>query len=168
MSLDAANAMFDSAQPATAEQMMGVWRGEGVQTGHPMDGMLEAAFWHGKDFQSCDRVFPLVHNVPFWGEMRLHPARLPIRLVTALPYRDRLLPRVFPVLAPFFRTTTPTASLREVVFRGRVHAAMIYDDLPIIDYFAVLGADERMGCMQRQGDQHPFFFRLLRESLHHS
>ncbi|MEM6579035.1 MAG: GXWXG domain-containing protein, partial [Pseudomonadota bacterium] len=160
---DAAISLFDETAPATPDQMIGRWRGHEVKTGHPMEGMLSAAYWHGKEFRDDETVFPLVHNVPVWGEMRLNPARLPIDLVTALPARDRLLPLVFPVLAPFFRTTRPRARLRCVTFRERTHAAMIYDGLPIIDYFACLAPDVRLGWMQRRGDDQPFFFRLTRE-----
>ena len=128
-----------------------------------MDGMLEASYWSGKEFRDLDTVFPLLHEVPLWGEMCLNPARLPIDLVTAVPWRDRVLPVVFPVLAPLFGTRHPRACLRDVTFRGRLHAAMIYDDVPIMDYFARLGPDHLLGWMQRRGDDLPFFFQLTRE-----
>lgn len=164
MSTDEAIALFDAAAPATPEQLIGRWCGSGLNTGHPMDGMLEAAYWQGKEFRDVDTVFPLIHIVPLWGEMRLNPARLPIDLVTALPWRDRFLPFAFPLLAPFFATQRPRACLRHVGFRGRSHAAMIYDGLPIIDYFACLEPDLMLGWMQRRGDPQPFFFSLRRET----
>ncbi|MEL7014313.1 MAG: DUF4334 domain-containing protein [Pseudomonadota bacterium] len=164
LSMEAAIALFDEASPVTSTQMIGRWQGGAVHTSHPMDGMLEAAYWSGKEFRDADTVFPLLHNVPLWGELRLHPARLPIDLVIGLPMRDRLLPFVFPILAPFFATRHPTARLRDVHFRGRAHAAMIYDHLPMIDYFAQISPDLVLGWMDRRGAARPFFFSLMRES----
>ncbi|MEM6482538.1 MAG: GXWXG domain-containing protein [Pseudomonadota bacterium] len=163
LSLDAAISLFDEAEPATLEQMIGRWRGRGVDTGHPMDGMLEAASWTGKEFCDASTVFPLLHHLPLRGEVRLNPARLPIGLVMGLPARDKILPIVFPFLAPLFMTKRPAATLRHVGFRGRAHAAMVYDALPIIDYFASLSPDTVLGWMERRGDSRPFFFKLTRE-----
>lgn len=164
LSRDEAIALFEASIPASPEDMIGRWRGEGISTGHPMDGMLSSAYWYGKEFEDTDRVFPLIHAVPFWGEMRINPGLLPIGLVTALPLRVRLLPFLFPVVAPFVQTRHPKARLRSVTFRGRSHAAMIYDDLPIIDYFACLEPNHLLGWMDRRDDPAPFFFRLTREA----
>jgi GXWXG protein len=40
--------------------MIGSWRGEGVKTGHPMDGLLERFGWHGKRLTGPDGAHPLV------------------------------------------------------------------------------------------------------------
>jgi hypothetical protein len=46
---EAALAFFDSLPPVEVATMMGSWRGKGVETGHPMDGLLERFGWHGND-----------------------------------------------------------------------------------------------------------------------
>jgi hypothetical protein len=38
---EAALAFFDSLAPLEVATMIGSWRGKGVETGHPMDGLLE-------------------------------------------------------------------------------------------------------------------------------
>jgi hypothetical protein len=39
--------------------LIGSWRGKGVKTGHPMDGLLERFSWHGKRFTGPDGAHPL-------------------------------------------------------------------------------------------------------------
>ena len=163
MSTDDAMALFDRLEPATAEQMIGHWRGEGIDTGHPMDGMLESSYWHGKVFESPEAVHPLVHNMPIWGRVSVNPALLPIRLSTALPMRDTLAPFLFPMLAPLVRSRRARARLRTVEFRGRYCAAMVYDAKAIIDVFAQYDRDTLLGWMDSKGMTQPYFFKLFRE-----
>ncbi|MEM9726276.1 MAG: GXWXG domain-containing protein [Pseudomonadota bacterium] len=164
LTTEEAIALFDRLTPAAAEDMIGRWRGAAVNTAHPMDGLLEASYWYGKAFRDADDVDPLIHKAPLWGEMRLNPALLPVRLVTHLPLRDPLLSLSFPLLAPLFRTGRSRARLRVIDFRGRPHAAMLYDNKPINDVFARLGPDEMLGWMDFKGMERPYFFRLIRET----
>lgn len=164
MPTDAAIALFDSLEPATADQMIGKWAGEGIDTYHPMDGLLEASYWHGKVFEGVDDVFPLVHNIPIWGRRSINPALLPLRLVTKMPLRDKIAPILFPLLAPLLWTKRAKARLRTIEFRGRMHAAMCYDHKPINDVFVRLNNDEVMGWMDFKGMEKPYFFKLKRES----
>ena len=60
----AALALFDSLAPLSVEEMLGDWRGRGVPTGHPFDGVLEALGWHGKRFDGPDHAHPLVFARP--------------------------------------------------------------------------------------------------------
>lgn len=67
-----AMARFDSLKPILAEDMLGFfWRGEGIDTDHPMDRMLEASRWTGKLFKGMDDVHPLVHRGLFAKKVRL-------------------------------------------------------------------------------------------------
>lgn len=163
MTPEAAVAWFDSLEPAREAQMLGSWRGEEVETGHPMEGLLASARWHGKRFDGPDAVHPLVHDVPLWGRRSLNPALLPLRFVTALPGRDPLLRVVFPLFAPLLFTSKPRARLRTIRFRGRDHAAMCYDAKPINDVFAQIDDQSVLGWMDFKGMAQPYFFRLVRE-----
>ena len=58
--LTAALARFDSLPPVEARRLRGEWRGSGVPTGHPLDGLLELYGWWGKRFDGPDDVHPLV------------------------------------------------------------------------------------------------------------
>lgn len=162
MTTQEAIALFDRLEPARPEDLLGRWCGEGIDTDHPMDGMLEASYWYGKNFEGPDAVHPLVHRVPLWGEVNINPALLPLRLATYLPLRDALGPFLFPLLVPFIRTGKPRARLREIKFRGRYHAAMCYDAKPINDVFARIDDTSVMGWMDFKGMKNPYFFKLFR------
>ncbi|PMR80089.1 hypothetical protein C1H70_09730 [Halomonas urumqiensis] len=155
--------LFDSLPPARADQMIGRWRGEGIDTDHPRDGLLEASYWHGKDFQSHEAVYPLIHTLPIWGRVAVNPAMIPMTLVEVLPLRDWITPVLFPIIYPLMRTSKPKARLRTIEFRGRPHAAMLYDAKPIHDIFAKLDDDTMMGWMDFRGMEQPYFFKLHRE-----
>ena len=38
--------------------MMGKWQGYGLQTNHPIDGLLELWEWYGKEFIDPEKVHP--------------------------------------------------------------------------------------------------------------
>ena len=40
-------ALYDSLDPVDLDFMTGRWRGKGIATQHPMDGMLEMSHWYG-------------------------------------------------------------------------------------------------------------------------
>lgn len=164
MTTEEATALFDSLEPATEAQMIGRWRGEGIDTSHPMDGMLESSYWYGKVFNGSEDVHPLVHQMPLWGRVSINPGLLPIRLSTNLPLRDVVAPVLFPLLAPLLWTRKPKARLRTILFRGRHHAAMCYDARPINDVFAQLDPDKLLGWMDFKGMERPYFFKLHREA----
>ncbi len=54
------------------------------------------------------------------------------------------------------------ASLREVVHRGKRSAAMVYDQLPVIDHFRRLTDDVLLCVMDKKGDPEDFYFHLTR------
>lgn len=157
---------FDSLPPMAATAMTGFWRGGGLRTGHPLDGMLEAFGWRGKRFDGPDAVHPLVFGEP-GALFSVNPSLAPLGLV--LRY-GRLLES--PALAPtaraalaLLRTKEPKARLRMTEFRGVTTATMIYDSLPINDMFRRVDADTALGLMDRRGDKAPnyFYFVLRRE-----
>lgn len=163
MTTDEAIARFDALEPAPAAMMLGRWRGAGIDTGHPMDGMLEATRWHGKIFDGPDAVHPLVHRGLSGRLYCVNPAFLAIRMTTALPMRDPILRAVFPLIGPLLSTSRHKARLRTIEFRGRCHAAMCYDAKPINDVFARIDDDTVMGWMDFKGMERPYFFSLARE-----
>lgn len=164
MTTGEALAWFDTLGTVSVEEMLGRWRGEGIDTGHYLDGMLEAARWHGKVFESADEGFPLVHYGPFGGRYCINPALLPIRLCAALPAKSVLFPVLMPTLRPILSTRKPKSRLRMTEYRGKISATMIYDAKPINDVFRRIEADSVLGLMDRRGDVEPFFFKLIRDA----
>jgi hypothetical protein len=54
------------------------------------------------------------------------------------------------------------ASLREMVFRGKCTATMVYDKHPISDYFVKVNENCVLGVMDRKGRNGYLFFVLTR------
>ena len=48
-------------------------------------------------------------------------------------------------------------------YRGKISATMIYDQLPIHDFFRKLDDNTVMGIMDLKDMKGPFFFKLKRE-----
>jgi hypothetical protein len=160
---DRAMAYFDSLEPASIEFMLGKWRGEGVPTDHPMDGLLENFNWYGKEFVSADHVHPLVFQQESGNLVKLNPQFMPMKYarnssITSQPWFRKL----FDLGTRVMKTDASKARLRMTEYRGKVSATMIYDDLPINDVFRKIDENTVLGVMDLKGMRKPFFFKLKR------
>jgi hypothetical protein len=59
------------------------------------------------------------------------------------------------------------ARLREISYRGRVSAAMVYDDRPIIDHFRRVSHDVVVGAMDAKSQDPVLHFHLTRRPQDH-
>lgn len=166
--LEEALRLFDGAETADIEFMIGTWRGSELPTGHPLDGLMEASGWYGKRFVDAERVHPLLFYAADCSRVfPVDPARVPVGLILGLPLpRTRGLPYHQLVLGarPLVRTAQYKARLRMTEYRGRLSATMIYDDKPINDVFRKLDDHTVLGAMDRRGDKRPYFFLLRRDA----
>jgi hypothetical protein len=156
-------ARFDRLRPVEVDEMLGLWRGRSLPSGHPLDGLLERLGWWGKAFRDPEQVDPLL----FHGEdapVAIEPGWLPTGLALRWPglAGGELVRRAFGGLRPLLRARRPGARLAPLAFRGRTSAAMIYRRQPIVDHFRRAGADCVVGLMERRGMAQPFFFMLER------
>lgn len=160
VSTEAALARFDGLPGVEPHELVGAWRGTGMPTGHPLDGLLERLGWRGKRFESPERVDPLV----FQPDITLDPALMPLSLALRWPRLVRSDPIVagFAVVRRLFRARGPAASLARVEFRGCLSAAMIYDRQPIVDHFRRIDANRVLGLMRTRA-MSPYFFLLNAE-----
>ncbi len=163
--VEAALAFYDSLEPAGVDEMLGSWRGEGLPTGHPLDGVLERLGWHGKRFDAPDDAHPLVFDAGAGRRVSVNPAFVP---TAVLVRHARLLHapvtgRLFSVIRPLLTTTRPKARLRLMKYRAVLTATMCYDDLPINDAFRKVDEDTLVGAMDLRGLGTPFLFVLRRE-----
>lgn len=162
--LGATLAWFDALPPVTVEELLGDWRGSGVATGHPFDGLLERYGWWGKRFDGPEAAHPLVF-ADGRGRFGVDPAGIPL----ALLIRTSALLHAEPValvgrrLRRLRRTTRPTARLRTVTHRGVATGTVVYDALPVLDHVRRIDDDTLLGVMDARGLA-PFFFRLSREA----
>jgi hypothetical protein len=156
--------LFDRLPPVDTARLIGAWDGEGFPTGHPLDGTLEAFGWAGKRFASVDEGHPLVFRRA-GGTFPVHPALVAPALPLVMRWpalRSPAAASVARALLPLLRTRRSRARLRMVRHRDVVTAAMVYDDIPIIDVFRQ--ADDRtlLGVMDAKHIAQPFFFVLRR------
>ncbi|WP_067434531.1 DUF4334 domain-containing protein [Nocardioides jensenii] len=160
----AALALYDDLPPVRAAEISGRWHGRELGTGHPMDGLLAASGWYGKQFDGPDAVHPLLFRAPDGDVFAVDPRRIPLGLAPRLPApvvaRGR---RVMSLLKPALTTTKHRARLRELDHRGVVSAAMVYDHLPIIDVFRRVDDDTLLGLMDFRDIPQPYFFVLVRD-----
>jgi hypothetical protein len=163
---DEALALFDSLGTLETADLRGPWIGAEFPTGHPLDGVLAAWHWHGKRFDGDEDVHPLVMRSRRGGLWHLDPrwANLALPLLVRWPWlkspaAGRLAWPVLPLLA----TRASRARLRMLEHRGRLTAAMLYDDLPAHDVFRRVDAGTVLGAMDWKGLASPLFFVLRRE-----
>ena len=98
----AALAFYDRLEPVGVEEMIGSWRGEGLPTGNPLDGLLERFGWYGKRFDGPDGAHPLVFDAGAGPTMLLNPAFVPIAALIRYRWllRAPFVPRLFSVASP--------------------------------------------------------------------
>ena len=164
----AASALFDAAPPVQSEFMIGTWRGAELPTGHPLDGLLAASGWWGKQFVDAETVHPLLFPT---GDGRalwpLNPvlAFSGLGVLTKGPgLRDRRFASTVAALQPALRARGPKARLRTTRYRDVDTATMIYDQLPINDVFRQVDEATVLGAMDLRGLSRPYFFVLHRDN----
>jgi len=161
---DEMKAWFSSLKPVRPVEMIGLWRGAGIPSDHPFDGVLENLGWFGKRFTPDMRADALLFRS---GEHRLvaiDPKWIP--LGPALRFhqlgRTAIARNLFSYLQRRWRARGPVASLKTMVFDGVESAAMVYDDQPIVDHFRRIDEEGIMGAMTIRGDERIYFFELAR------
>ncbi len=158
-----ADAFFDALSPVAAEAIFGRWRGAEIQTGHPLNGLLEGFGWYGKDFVDLDVVHPLLFQKSDGEIFAVEPRKMPMDLAPLVPRGlGAVARRALPLVRATAGTTKPRARLRNTEFRGKVSATMIYDHLPIQDVFRKVDDRTLFGVMDRRGDTRFFYFVLRR------
>ncbi|MGK7946095.1 MAG: DUF4334 domain-containing protein [Microcystaceae cyanobacterium] len=155
--------VFDTLDPVDLDFMIGRWQGSGLQTGHPMDGLLELSGWYGKEFIDPETVHPLLFND---GQGKIfkvapNPTAMNWMLKVSLPQQDALKPFLTGFLL-LLKTEESQARLRMMEYRGKVSATMIYDYLPINDAFRKIDENRVLGIMDYKMSSQPFFFSLQR------
>ena len=158
-------AYFDSLPAVAPGEMHGRWRGSGLVTGSPLDGLLEAYGWYGKEFLDDEAVHPLLFADRSGRPRPVDPSLLPVNLLRDYAGFLQLWPlrTTLTTMRPLLYTTKPKARLRELTHRGVLTAAMVYDSLPIIDVFRRVSDDVRLGAMDMRGLPAPFLFLLRRD-----
>ena len=161
---DEALAFFDALAPVALEKMWGRWKGSELRTGHPLEGLLERYGWYGKEFVDAETVHPLIFQDKRGALFKVDPRKVPMAIAPRMPrIGGGLVRSALSALEPLMSTSKPRARLRNLEYRGKVSATMIYDHLPIQDVFRHVDADTVLGVMDQRGDERPYFFVLRRD-----
>lgn len=153
--------IFDTLPSVDVPFMIGRWRGSEVATDHSMVGYLSHGGWYGKLFAHAENVHPLL----FWRRVgssfySVNPRMMPFTWnVPKAAYLGVFMRIAWPLL----RTRKSRARLSMVEYRGRVSAAMVYDQKPIIDHFRRVDDETVLGAMDMKGVAEPYFFLLRRD-----
>lgn len=163
-SAEAAFAFYDSLDVVDCDFMLGRWRGDGFDTGHALDGVLERFGWYGKAFLDADNVHPLLFSTTGGGIRRINPALMPLSLGLRFPkLNNAASARAFRLIQPLLATGTSKARLRMTEYRGKLSATMCYDQRPIHDVFRRVDDDTVLGAMDMKGMADVLFFLLRRD-----
>ncbi|CAJ1506548.1 DUF4334 domain-containing protein [[Mycobacterium] holstebronense] len=159
--------IFDAAEAVDPDFMVGTWHGFELPTGHPLDGLLAATGWWGKQFVDAETVHPLLFptrdGAALWA---FNPvlAFSVLGLATKVPaLKNRSFLGQINALQPLLRTRSPRARLRTTRYRGVDSATMVYDQAPVNDVFRRLSDDAVIGAMDLRGSSRPYFFVLCRD-----
>ncbi|WP_088006921.1 DUF4334 domain-containing protein [Indiicoccus explosivorum] len=152
--------LFDRLEGTDPAFMTGLWKGAELKTGHPMDGLLEASGWFGKRITGPEAVDPLVFRNKTGKLFRINPGLLPLSVPFGILPRS-LVRRTAPDILPLLKTQKSRARIRMMEHRGATAAAMLYDQLPIVDVFRKVDDCTVLGMMDMKGQQ-PYFFILER------
>ncbi|MFC4373542.1 DUF4334 domain-containing protein [Nocardia halotolerans] len=109
-------------RPARADEILGAWRGEAFQTGHPLCHALPANRWYGKNFRAVDHAEPLIcrsEDGALFSNVELGQGE---------------------------------ATLWNIEFRGEVTATMVYDGRAVLDHFKWLDDTTLMGIMNGRAE----------------
>jgi hypothetical protein len=141
--------LFRRLVPIEPRDMIGLWTGRGIPTGHPFDGVLENLGWFGKRFTSELRADALLCRAGENSLIPIDPAGIPLGLALRFHRlgRTRAAKILFSCLRRGLRAKRPVASLGSRPFQGVGSAAMAYDNQPIVDHFRRIDANRIMGAM---------------------
>ncbi|WP_078894648.1 DUF4334 domain-containing protein [Streptomyces sp. CT34] len=128
--LDQLWAVLPTVRP---EEILGMWKGTGITTGHRVESLLAQANWYGKTFHSVDHVEPLI-----------------CRDEHGALFSDAELAK-------------GEASLWAVEFRGETTATMVYDGQPVLDHFKRVSDNTLLGVMNGKNvlDEGQHFYFIL-------
>jgi hypothetical protein len=143
--------------------MTGRWKGAEIQTGHPLDGWLQASGWFGKEFIDPETVHPLLFRGANGDILKVAPTPQAMRWAQRFPFlRHPSWSTLLRFGTSLMHSEASQARLRMVEMRGRVSATMIYDHLPILDAFRRIDGRTVLGLMDEKGQPQPYVFLLER------
>ncbi|MCQ4085455.1 DUF4334 domain-containing protein [Saccharibacillus sp. JS10] len=158
---------FDELDSVDMQEMWGLWKGEELNTGHPLEGLLTASGWYGKEFLDPENVHPLVFEKKNGNRYIVNPLLIPMNL----PFQNIPTSMIRPamtIMRPILQTRKSAARLRHIEYRGKQSASMVYDQKDIIDVFRKVDDDTLFAIMDIKSldSDLTYFFVLNRVDTH--
>jgi hypothetical protein len=155
--------LFDALESVNLDFMFGRWQGTGLCTSHPMDGLLEASNWYGKEFIDSENVHPLLFLDNHGKIIKVAPNYMAMNWALKFPIiKNDFMKPLLRLTNSLLKTEKSQARLRMMEYREKVSATMIYDYLPINDSFRKVDDHTVLGIMDFKNSPQPFFFVLKR------
>lgn len=156
--------LFPTLAALELSDLVGLWRGSHVPSGHPLDGVLENLGWFGKRFHPNLRADALLFRTGPARLVPVDPRFIPLRLALRLASfgRSRVARNWFPYVQKMLRAKGPTATLQLLDLESTPTVAMVYDHQPVTDYFRRIDDRTILGMMCVKGDAKRFFFTLTK------
>ncbi len=155
--------LFDTLEPVPLDFMFGRWQGAELHTAHPMDGLLAASNWYGKEFVDTETVHPLLFLDSRGHIIKVTPHPVATKLAFKFPvFKQGFMKPLLSLTNTLLKTEQSHARLRMMEYRDKVSATMIYDSLPINDAFRKVDDNTVLGVMDYKDLPQPFFFILKR------
>jgi Domain of unknown function (DUF4334)/GXWXG protein len=156
--------LFDSLEIVNLDFMLGRWQGSGLHTSHPMDGLLEASNWYGKEFIDPEHVHPLLFLDSQGKIIKVAPHPMLMNWALEFPViKNDFMKPLLTLTSSLLKTENSQARLRMMAYREKVSATMVYDYLPINDSFRKVDENTVLGVMDFKACPQPFFFVLKRD-----
>lgn len=159
--------IYDGLEVVNFEYMWGRWRGSSLKTNATLDGLLEETGWYGKEFINSEEVHPLLYFLPDGtNTFSLNPIWAYFGSKPLLIWARKNVGFIRRIISGFrflLQTHKPKARLRMVEHRGKLSAAMVYDNKSIIDSFRKVDDNTLLGFMDSKELPEPFFFILKRD-----
>ena len=157
---------FDELESVNLEFMIGRWQGYEFPTNHPMDGLLKASGWYGKEFVDAEFVHPLLFSDGNNNIFKVEPSPIAMNLGLSLSgLKNKAMKPILTLMNLMLKTEKSQARIRMMEYRQKVSATMIYDNLPINDIFRKIDDNTVLGLMDFKGVPQPFFFVLKRDMI---
>jgi hypothetical protein len=160
--------IYDHLEVVNFEFMWGRWKGSSLKTKATLDGLLEETGWYGKEFINAEKVHPLLYYLPDGQNLfALNPVWAYFGSKPLLIWAKKNVGFIKNIILGFrfiLKTKNPKARLRMLEHRGKLSAAMVYDDKSIIDSFRKVDENTLLGYMDSKELPEPFFFVLRRDN----
>ncbi|NEQ38421.1 MAG: ABC transporter permease subunit [Okeania sp. SIO3I5] len=110
---------FDELESVNLEFLIGRWQGYEFPTNHPMDGLLEASGWYGKEFVDAEQVHPLLFLDGNNNIFKVDPNPIAMNLGLSSPvFKSKTMKPVFQLMNLMLKILGIIAGIKPFISRA--------------------------------------------------